>query len=144
MLGFTEDENGDQTIDIDPEGKVKIVAERLASTKIGDKYYKNDNWHKYLKARPRPQYLNPKWAKASKNPLHIFMLEKYVEAIKMLPRKVAADIGNYHRFLDNFSLEVTASDNRLKKLVSGIKNISEETFKIQVNQAMVDGGIIKR
>lgn len=144
MLGYTEDENGDQTIDIDSEGKVKIVAERLASTKIGDKYYKNDNWHKYLKARPRPQYLNPKWAKASKNPLHIFMLEKYVEAIKMLPRKVAADIGNYHRFLDNFSLEVTASDNRLKKLVSGIKNISEETFKIQVNQAMVDGGIIKK
>jgi len=144
MLKRTEDEDGNQTIESDPDGKVFIDAKIVWATQIGDKYYKNTNWHKYLKARPKKKYKNSKWEKASENPLHKFMLEKYVEAMKMLPRKVAVDTENYHRFLNEFSLDVTQSENRLKQMYSGIGNIARETFTIQVNQAMLDGGVIKK
>ena len=64
----------------DSSGKITIHVNSVPGTRIGDSTIYNQNWHKYLKAEPREKYLNSKWEKASKNPLHQFMLVNYCEA----------------------------------------------------------------
>jgi len=123
--------------------KVDVKADSVPHTFISGKKVTNINWHRYLTATPKDTYLNPKWAKASENPLHQFMMNKYIEAMKMLPREVAVDTNNYHKFLNEFTFDLTQSQARLNFALSGIKDIAEDTFRISINQAMIDGGIVK-
>lgn len=123
--------------------KVDITRDAVPAPIVNGERVRNENWHRYLTATPRDSYKNPKYEKASQSPLYQFMVNKYVEALKMLPREVAVDVNNYHRFLDEFTFGLTESDNRMKFSINGLKDIAKNTFYIKINQAMLDGGEVK-
>lgn len=122
---------------------VKITKKSVPFTKIGEERVYNKNWHRYLVAKPKG-FDNPKFAEVATDPLYKFVVDKYLEALAMMPHETALNVGNYYKFLREINLMTTSSEFSLRSLMSGIKDLAKDPFTISVTLADLDGEIVEK
>lgn len=125
-------------------GTVKITAQDTPVTKLGeDDFIYNTHWYRYLVAKPKDQYKNEAFDKVSEDPLYKFILDRYLEALRMIPHETSLDVGNFYKFIEDINFNTNKTEYTLRNIVSGIKDIAQDTYTISVNLAELEGGLIE-
>lgn len=122
---------------------LNIKTPSVPFTKIGQDRVYNKNWHRYLVAKPKG-FNNPKFEGVADNPLYKFVVDKYLEALGMMPHETALNVGNYYKFLKQINLMSTASEFNLKSLFSGISELAKDPFTVSVTLADLQGEIVEK
>ena len=142
---FIAEFNPYQIGEIDEQtGEINITAKDVPSTRMADgTYVYNKYWYRYLVAKPKQKYMNDKFDKVSQDPLYKFILDKYLEAMRMIPHETALDVGNFYKFIEEINFNTVRNEFTLKGMMTGIKDMAQNTYTISTNLAELEGGVIE-
>lgn len=125
-------------------GKISVTAKNTPFSIVNNEKVYNSNWHRYLVAKPVEKWNNPKFDAVTSNKLYEFIVNKYLEALRMMPHETALDVGNFYKFLEDLNFSSVSSEISLRNLFSGIQDIAKETFTISITLADLEGAEIQR
>lgn len=127
------------------DGKVSLL-DRIPRAKIeyqdSTKNINNSHWHKFLRAKVKSgsKYHNSDFQKIKDDKAYNFFTNRILAALAMNPHEVSLDVGNYEKFLNNFSLQLTENKG-FKESVQGLSSDLMDWFSTTVSKRDIDGGI---